>query len=132
MSSPKLIAGGTIYPSRFVMGDVNNAFTGLQATAGAGILGISHESTRNAPIPELTDSQPHVISGEAIGLYEPNEICLLELGGSVDPFAFVKADSNGKGVAATGNDVNVGGVALQGGASGQLIQVHLRPQQITA
>jgi len=126
----QLNAGGTINPSRFVMLDVNNAFTGLQATAGAGIMGIAREYTRVAPTPDTSASQAHAISGEPIALADPDETCLLEIGDTVAVGDKLKSDSSGKGVpvdTTSGGYQEIGAVALQGGSSGDKIKVVPRP-----
>jgi hypothetical protein len=131
--SVHLNAGGTINPSRFVMLDVSNAFVGLQATAGAGIMGISHESTRTAPVPDTSASQTHCISGEPIGLYDDNEICLLEIGDTVAVGDKLKSDANGKGIpvdTTSGGYQEVGAVAVQGGSSGDKIKVKPLPNGV--
>lgn len=122
-------AGGNISPSRFVMFDTSNDFTGLQATANARTIGVSQRGTRNAPISDVADSGYAAISGDTIQLYGPGDNgVLLELGDTVVRGGLLKADANGKGVpiATTGTTIQqIGARALQSGSSGERIQVEI-------
>ena len=126
IASPSFKAGGDIAPSRFVKGGSSD-FTVVQATANALVLGISFEGTQEPPIPGY--STPLAASdGEQLKVYGEGEECLVEAGGTIAAFGEVKSDANGKAVAVatTGTTVQeIAAVALEGGASGELIRVRI-------
>ncbi len=118
------VAGGDIYPCRFVKADTND-YTFLQATANDPIIGISQSGTNKAPIPDVT-SDKAAVSGESLRLHTPPETCLLELGGTVAAGERLKADADGKGVSIATSGTTpqrYGAVAREGGASGNKIHV---------
>lgn len=125
-ANPSYVAGGDIAPSRFVKAGSTD-FEVLQATANAQILGIAQEGTREAPIPSVSTNLA-ASDTETLSVYGLTEECLLELGGTVTVGARLKSDANGKGVAAatTGTTAQeYGAIALEGGASGELIRVQV-------
>lgn len=131
MPGQTLIAGGTIQPHRFVQLDPNNAYTALQASAGAPIMGIAAECTDRAPIPENGTTAPAAVSGDPFRHYGVGEIAPLEVGGDVSPGDKLRSDTDGKGVVvdtSSGGDQNVGAVALEAGAAGNIIKVTVFPQ----
>lgn len=125
-----LQSGGNLYPSRFVMADANNSYIGLQATAGAGILGISREDTRTSQ-PDSSSIDYHAISGDSIGLHtDPEQTCLLTIADTVSHGDRLKSDADGKGVpvdTTSGGNQEYGAVAAQAGVSGDRIKVYPRP-----
>jgi len=123
---PRLVAGGTIYPSRFVQMDASNDDRGLQATANDALIGISYEGGKYAPLNDLVTDNPHAASGDYIGLYGDGEQCLLEAGDTIVRGNKLKADADGKGVpiATTGTTLQrYGAIALESGSSGEKIRV---------
>jgi len=119
---PNLMAGGNIYPSRFVMLDSSNGFKCVQATASPvnKLIGISQEGTDYPPINDtdhITVAGYAAVSGEGIRIYGDGDCCLLEIvsGQTITPGQFLIPDSNGKGTAVgTGATTqHVGAVALQ-------------------
>lgn len=126
-ASPSFKAGGDIAPSRFVKGGSAD-HTVVQGTANATTIGISMEGTQEPPIPGYTT--PLAASdGEQLKVYGEGEECLVEAGGTIAAFGEVKSDANGKAVAiaTTGTTVqNIAAIALEGGASGELIRVQIR------
>ena len=125
--NPSYIAGGTIAPSRFVTHSQANDFEVTQAAANDKIAGISQEGTRTAPIPDVSTNEA-AQSGETLQVYGDGEDCLLELGGAVNPGDELKSDADGKGVqiAAGATVQQIGAIALEGGASGELIRVQVK------
>lgn len=119
-------ANGNIAPSRFVIQDTSYDYRVTQAGAGGKVFGISQQGTRRTPYSSLDDGYA-AISGEDISVYGDNEVCLLELGGTVTRGDRLKADSDGKGVTTTTNLDEWGAVAMVSGVSGQLIQVRCQP-----
>lgn len=122
---PHLVAGGDIYPSRFVKLDATAENTGLQATANDLPIGISMEGTNKPQVEDLSTATLAAAAGQSLRLYGLGDVCLLEAGGTVTPGDRLKADADGKAVpiATTGTTIqNYGAVALQGGAAGDLIR----------
>jgi hypothetical protein len=118
------IAAGTIRPSRFVKQSTAADFAFLEADANEAIIGVSHESTQDAPIPGASANAAE--DGDALAVYPIGVVCLLELGGTVARGDELKSDADGKGVvrATTGTTVqNIGALALESGVSGELIKV---------
>lgn len=121
------IAGGNIFPSRFIKADATADHTALQADANARIVGISHDSTNKPPIPDVT-SQHVAESGQQFRSFGEGDQCLLELGGTVAAADLLKADADGKGVAiaTTGTTIqNVGARAKVAGSAGHKIPVDI-------
>lgn len=118
------VAGGNVAPSRFVKLDVSNKGKVLQAGAGEMVFGISQEGTRNIPYSTLDDGFA-AIAGENLRIYGPGDNgMMLELGGTVAVGDRLKSDANGKGVATTTANDEVGAIALAAGASGDLVPVN--------
>lgn len=130
MASPHLIAAGNIYPSRFVKIDTTAGAShkGLQADANAKTIGISHPGTYLAPLSDYAPAGYHAIAGLPIGLFGDTDVCLLEAGDTIVQGDRLKSDANGKGVpiATSGTTIQqVGAVALESGAAGELIRVQV-------
>lgn len=121
-TTPSRVAGGDIYPSRFVKANTTYPNTVDQAGAGERVFGISQPGTRDAPIPGA--STLAAASGQALAIYGDGEEGLLELGtGGATAGAQLKADADGKGIiTVTANDL-VGAVANESGAAGEKIKV---------
>lgn len=122
--TPALIAGGDIYPWRFVKPSTSADDTGLQAAeATTPILGVSDGSTKSST---GSDAAKHAVSGDPITLQGGSSgTVLVECAGNITRGAFVEADSNGKAVTATtttGTRYH-GYVALQSGSNGLIIRV---------
>lgn len=113
---PLLIAGGDIYPSRFVMMDSSADRTGLQATANAVIIGVSMEGSNYPPLNDLVTTHKAAKEGDYFRLYGDGDYCLVEAGEAFDRGTRLKADANGKAVAilTTGTtNQNIGAIALE-------------------
>lgn len=126
MNKITLKATGSIAPSRFLLGDTTADGCVVEATAGAKIIGVSHESVRRAPYSSLDDGYA-AISGEMIEVYCAVSECYLELGGTVTRFDRLKAGTGGKGVVTTTDRDEWGAIAMQSGVSGDLIKVKVMP-----
>ena len=113
---------------RFVH-QTDNDFEVAEANANEAIAGISMEGTRTAPIPDVTANEA-AQDGEPLQVYGQGEVCLLELGGTVNPGDLLKSDADGKGVviASGGTLQEIGAKAVEGGVSGEaiLVQVQIR------
>lgn len=118
-------ASGNVTPSRFVkLSSTDNVVA--QAGAGEAIIGVSQAGTRNAPYSSLDDGYA-AADGEDLEVFGDNEVCWLELGAAATVGARLKSDANGAGTPVTANNDEWGAVALVAGASGDLIQVEVRP-----
>lgn len=126
VGSPAL-AGGDIYPCRFVKQSAVEDYNVLQAGANEPIKGISQAGTNTAPIPGVT-SDKAAVSGGQLRVHSPPETCLLELGGTVAAGDLLKSDADGKGVAIATSGTTpqrYGARAQQAGVSGVKIQVEV-------
>lgn len=124
-TNPNFLAGGSIYPCRFVMPDSSNDTRVVQATAGAQISGISGSSTELAPLPGAATY--HATSGNPCRVHGEGEQALLELGAAVTRGQRLVSDSNGKGIPfdLTGKAHEFGAIALASGASGDIRNVQV-------
>lgn len=118
-SAPSFIAGGNISPSRFVKGESGESNTILQAGAGERAIGVSHESTLEAPIPSA--SAYAATDTLTVQVYGLGEVCEITAGGSIAAFAPLKPDANGKAVtAAIGEPYSA--IALVDAADGEKVK----------
>lgn len=128
---PQMRAGGTIEPCRFVKQSTAADFTLLQAGTNERVFGISNEAAQAAPIPSAATAA--AVSGDDLNWYGNGEVALLELGsGGITRGAFLKSDTDGKGVAAatTGATMQeVGAQAMESGAAGEKVRVVVYRQQ---
>ena len=124
--NPQWMAKDDIRPSRFVMSDLENDFSVVEATANRKTVGVSQQGTNNPPIPSESDDFA-AISGETLRVHGLTEECLLKLGGTVVVGDDLKSDSAGRGVviAQGTSKQEVGALALQSGTINQLIRVQV-------
>ena len=125
---PRLVAGGTIYPARFIKLSDTEDTTALQASANSKIIGVSRDETRYPPLNDLVSDNPHAIDGDKIGFLGRGEVGLLELGDTVEAGDYLKADADGKGVKILESGTTLqryGAEALQAGSSGNKILVQV-------
>jgi len=119
------VAGGDINPCRFVTLSPSADFTLLEANANEAIIGVSHESAQDAPLPGA--STLAAASGDHLAIYPIGSVCRLEAGsGGWTRGSELISDSNGKGVAraTTGTTIqNVGAIALESVSEGELGKV---------
>lgn len=130
---PNFVANGNISPSRACIVDTSYTGAGIRViqdgTGGLRVIGVSQKGTRYAGGTGADDGFA-AIAGEDIRLHtwqDNHATCGLELGGTVVAGASLKSDSSGKGVSTTTAADIIFAVALQGGVSGDVIQVALRP-----
>lgn len=118
-----VIAGGDIYPSRFVsMGAAD--YTVIESNSGdLDVVGVTDESTKNAP--QTGGSDLHASAGDRVRYHPYGEDPLLELAGSVTRGGYIKPDNDGKGVAATTTNDVAFAIAWESGSSGEKIKVKL-------
>jgi len=123
---PRLVAGGTIYPCRFVKFSTAADDRGLQATANDKLIGISYPNGKYSPLSDLVTDNPHAAAADPIQLLGDGEQGLLELGDTVTRGDKLKSDADGKGesVATSGTTLQqYGAIALESGVSGDKIRV---------
>lgn len=111
-------ASGDIYPQRFVKFSGDN--TVAQAGANENAIGVSMRQSK------AFDSALAASDDGQVAVYTVGQIAKLELGGTVTAGGYIKADTNGKGVAiATSGTTaqNVAAVAVNGGADGEIVDV---------
>lgn len=121
-------ASANIRPSRFVK--ISGNYTVAEAGAGEYPIGISQEFAPYAPIPSVS-TEYAANSGDPVSIYDGTEPAsikqpLLVIGsGGCTAGAYLKSGSNGEGIAtSTGGDI-YGAIALEAGASGEAIRVHI-------
>ena len=119
------IAGGDIYPSRFVKLSTAADYTLLQAGANERVFGVATNATKDAPLSgasSLAAAATYPVATNPVG-----SIALVEVGsGGITRGDMVKSDSNGKAVtaASTGTTVQwIGGEALESAAAGEFAKI---------
>jgi hypothetical protein len=118
-----LFATGTIEPSRFVtLSDASNFYC-KQSGSGDKPLGVSQEFSRLTPLPGA--STYAATTGEELGVYTVGQVCYLECGTAITRGDYLKPDANGKALNSASTN-KYGAVALESGASGNLIRVQVR------
>jgi len=131
MDRQQYVAGGDIYPCRFVKQATTAPFTVVQAGAADPVVGIAQEGTTVVPIDGFTNASS-VFAGTAglpIHVFGEHCECLLEVAEAVSPGDFLTPDANGKGVKATSGDP-VGARALEAAsAAGLKIRVAVEIQR---
>jgi len=124
-----LQAGGSIYPSRFVI--FNDEHEAVQGTANAKVVGITQEGTNYPPLnsAQVTVAGYAAVDGQSFRMYGDGDICLLEAGDEITAGNFLKADSTGRGVpiATTGTTLQrYGAIAIEdAAAAGELTKVQV-------
>lgn len=125
------VANGSIMPSRGVM--IDPTATGgnrvIQAVAGSRCIGISKNSQRLAKTPFQNDVFA-AVAGDPIRCYTNGELAPVELGATVAPNDRVKSDVNGRMIPTTTTGDEIVGIAIQGGAVGEVIQIEVTPERI--
>jgi len=127
--TPAAIAGGTIKTYRFVRVDTTGPTTTTDdntlvqvSLPEHNVVGVTDGSTRRFD----TTNGDHALDGEPVTL-QGGDIVLVECGGAVSRGGRVQADSDGKAVSAVvtaGPAFRYQGyVALEAGASGQIIRI---------
>lgn len=120
------VAGGNIYPCRFIQQSPAGTFTAIQvAVAGDPSFGISQEGTTVVPIDGYTDASSvfAATAGLPVPYWGEHDECLLEIAGTVTQGDLLKSDADGKGVTGTAGTDKCGARALQSGVAGEKIRV---------
>lgn len=101
--NPNYVAGGTIYPKRFVTLQTDADLTVEQSGADEQAVGVSGIGAKYAPIPEVT-TNPHAEDGDQPVVHGAGEEAYLTSGEAVAAGVYLKPDTNGKGVAASAGE----------------------------
>lgn len=119
--NPELIAGGTIYPFRFVA--LSAAFTGVQSGAASKkIVGVTDGSVKSG-IPGTTGNTVNAESGDQISL-QPSLTVQVEAGAAISAAAYLTADANGKAVTAASTETAFYLALEAASASGEIIRAY--------
>lgn len=128
---PQVEAGGTIEPARFIKLSTAADYTVLQAGTNERVFGISMDASAAAPISGAATAA--AVADGSLNYFGNGEVATLELGsGGITRGAFLKSDTDGKGVAAatTGATMQeVGAQALESGSAGEKVRVVVYRQQ---
>ena len=127
-AAPSFIAGGNISPSRFVKGEAGTSNTILQCVAGDRAIGISHESTLEAPIPSASALASS--DGLTVQVYGLGEVCEVLGAATIAAFDFLKPNADGSAVVAGPGDA-YSAIALVDAVSGDKVKVVIREGVVT-
>lgn len=119
------VAGGTIVPHSFVKLSTTVEGRVLQCGAGDQIFGIVAPWTRRTPYGALDDGNAALITETVTIFGPPEESVKLRIGGTVTRGDRLKSDASGFGVTTTSANDEIGAIALDSGASGDVIPVQL-------
>lgn len=123
------IAGGTIRRSRFIKLSSAADNTVLEADANEPVIGIAHEGPKAAPVDGASD-EIIAVAGDPITYYPEGSYAPLEIGtGGITRGAEIKADDDGKGVAAATTGATKQWVGAQAPASaneGEILNVLIK------
>lgn len=129
------VAGGDIYPCRFITQSASAPFTVTQADASTKVIvGISAEGTSVVPIDGYTNASSVFAATEGLPVpyWGEHDECLLEVAETVNPGDLLAPDADGKGVVATSGNP-VGARALEPAtAAGQKIRVAVEFQRVAS
>ncbi len=119
--NPELIAGGTIYPFRFVA--LSAAFTGVQSGAASKkIVGATDGSVKSG-VPGTTGNTVNAESGDQVSI-QPTNTIQIEAGAAISAAAYITSDANGKAVTAAGGETAFYLALEAAGASGEIIRAY--------
>jgi len=126
---PTLVAGGNIYPQRFVKPSTSADDTGLQCGANEEPIGISQEGSNYPPLSDLSVSGYCASAGQTFRLHGLGDVCEIVAGDVVRRGKKLKSDSVGRGVEIDESGTtlqNYGALALQSAAAaGEKIRVQV-------
>lgn len=115
------VAGADIAPSTFVK--ITGVHTVSPSVAGNVVYGVSHEGTREAPIPGVTPMA--ALTGESVMVYGPGDNCEVLCGAAVTAGDLLKSDANGKAITASAADKYFAQAINTTTAANQLLKVTL-------
>lgn len=119
-SRPSFLAGEDIGPSLFVRPQAGTDNTILLCDAGDVATGVSHEGTREAPIPGVTPLA--AAEGESCQIYGADEPCEVIAGAAIEAGDRLKPDVNSKAVPAEDSEA-ASAIARTDAAAGEKVKV---------
>ena len=125
--NPSYVADGDIGSSRFVVQQTTKDHRILVAGAAAKTVGVSHEGSREAPIPGITPLAAK--AGESCRVYGEDETCDVVAAAAITPGDYLASDAAGAAVVATTGQF-YGARALAAAASGELARVQVVSGQL--
>lgn len=121
VNNPSYVMGEDVGPSLFVKQDPANDFQALKATLGAEPLGVTHEGTRDAPIPGAAALA--AVAGESVRVYGLGEVCEVLVGSlAIVAGDHVAPDANSKAQPSV-HGFPYGGKALNASAASGKVRV---------
>lgn len=118
------IAGGTIFPCRFVKLDSTAEGAVVQCGAGDAPIGVSQQGARRSPYIDQTDPARAALVGEPIGYYDLGSSGVgLEVVAAVTPGQRLKSDANGKGTPVSAATDQYGARAVDIAPAGDICKV---------
>lgn len=126
------VAGGNIYPCRFIKESTAAPFSVVQATANSRICGVTAEGTTVVAIKGYTDDACvyAATAGLPVPYFGEHDECLLEVGAQVAVGDYLVSDADGKGVPAAVGSTTIGAVALEAASTaGTKIRVRVEYQR---
>jgi hypothetical protein len=134
--NPAFIAGGDIFPARFVR--ITGEFTISQCSASTqSIIGVSQEGTFAPPnLATLlggTESGVAASVGKTLKVFGLGDVCMIVAGtGGVTAGTKVKSDADGKAIniGVTAGTYNVGGTALNTVNAGEKVLIQVNPHVV--
>lgn len=126
------VAGGDIYPCRFIKESSTAPFTVVQATENSRICGVTTEGTTTVAIKGVTDDSCVYAArvGLPVSYFGEHDECLLQVNEQVQPGDYLVSDADGYGVKATDSNTTIGAVALEPAtAAGEKIRVRVEYQR---
>lgn len=134
--NPAFIAGGDIFPARFVR--ITGEFAVSQCSASTqSIIGVSQEGTFSPPnLATLlggTESGLAASAGQTLKVFGLGDVCMIEAGtGGITAGTKVKSDANGKAIniGTAAGTFNVGGTALQTVNAGEKCLIQVNPHVV--
>jgi hypothetical protein len=130
MNDIPFIAGGSIYPARFVTLATTANQTVAQSTSGdSKVVGITTEGAKAAPQSGASAYAAEV--GDQVRVHMMGENCLLKVGsGGLTAGDYIKPDASGQGVTATTGNWSFA-IALETASVGEFAHVLVIPVTYT-
>lgn len=119
--NPAFVANAAIGPSLFVK--QVSAFRVEVAGDANRCIGVSHEGTREAPIPGITPLA--AAAEESVRIYGMGEVCEVICGAAVTANAYVTPDADGKAVTAVAGEEYCGRALNTTTVAGQRLRIQV-------
>lgn len=121
-SRPSYLAGADLAPSTFVKHEAGVDNTVIPCVADDVAVGVTHEGTREAPIPGV--SPLAAAEGESCQVYGADEPCEIVAGAAISAGDRLKPDANAEAIPAIGGD-EYSAIARTSAADGEKVKVIL-------